>query len=290
MENREYKDSLFKNLFSIPEYSVELINALLDTNYTIRDIKNVTLTNVLKKDIYNDLAFLTSGNELIVLIEHQSTLNCNMPLRMLLYLVDEYKRIIDSNNFNLYRNKLIKLPTPKFFVIYTNEEAEEKSILRLSDSFDGETTLNLDVICYNILKPNTINEKSKTLHDYASFLQFVLSSLKQGKTLKEAIELAVIECQKSETLNQYLNDRKSEVFDMLALEFDIDKLKAASYEDGMEDGIQWGMKKGREEGREENRKEMIIAFFQSGISVEQIAKAVKLPEETILQILEDKKH
>ena len=118
----------------------------------------------------------------------------------------------------------------------------------------------------------------------------MLSYLKQGKTLKEAIELAVIECQKSETLNQYLNDRKSEVFDMLALEFDIDKLKAASYEDGMEDGIQWGMKKGREEGREENRKEMIIAFFQSGISVEQIAKAVKLPEETILQILEDKKH
>src|SRR5699024_6165419 len=134
----------------------------------------------------------------------------------------------------------------------------------------------LDVICYNILKPNTINEKSKTLHDYASFLQFVLSSLKQGKTLKEAIELAVIECQKSETLNKYLNDRKSEVFDMLALEFDMDKLKAASYEDGMEDGIQWGMQK----GREENRKEMIIAFFQSGISVEQIAKAVKLPEET----------
>jgi len=282
MENREYKDSLFKNLFSIPEYSVELINALLDTNYTIHDIKNVTLTNVLKKDIYNDLAFLTSKNELIVLIEHQSMLNCNMPLRMLLYLVDEYKRIIDSNNFNLYRNKLIKIPPPKFFVIYTNEEAEEKSILRLSDSFDGETTLNLDVICYNILKPNTINEKSKTLHDYASFLQFVLSSLKQGKTLKEAIELAVIECQKSETLNQYLSDRKSEVFDMLALEFDIDKLKAASYEDG----IEWGIKK----GREENRKEMIIAFFESGISIEQIAKAVKLPEETILQIVEDKEH
>ena len=278
MENRQYKDSMFKNLFSIPEYSVELINALLDTNYAVTDIKNVTLSNVLKQDIYNDLAFLTSNNELIVLIEHQSTLNCNMPLRMLLYLVDEYKRIIDSNNFNLYRNKLIKLPTPKFFVIYTNEEAEEKSVLKLSDSFDGKTALELEVICYNILKPNILNEKSKTLHDYAAFLQFVLSYLKHGKNLKEAIELAVMKCQKAEILKQYLKERKSEVFDMLALEFDIDKLKAASYEDGVEEG--------RAEGLAEGRKEIILAFFQSGISIEQIAKTVKLPEEKILEILE----
>ena len=64
----------------------------------------------------------------------------------------------------------------------------------------------------------------------------MLSYLKQGKTLKEAIELAVIECEKSKTLNQYLNDRKNDVFNMLALEFDIDKLKAASYEDGVEEG------------------------------------------------------
>ena len=49
MENRQYKDSMFKNLFSIPEYSAELINALLDTNYAVTDIKNVTLSNVLKK-------------------------------------------------------------------------------------------------------------------------------------------------------------------------------------------------------------------------------------------------
>ena len=82
----------------------------------------------------------------------------------------------------------------------------------------------------------------------------------------------MIECQKSETLKTYLNNKKSEVFDMLALEFDIDKLKAASYEDGIEDGCE----------------EMIRAFFQSGVSIEQIAKAVKLPKEKILQIIEEK--
>lgn len=67
---------------------------------------------------------------------------------------------------------------------------------------------------------------------------------------------------------------------MLALEFDIDKLKAASYEDGIEDG--------RKEGREEGREEMIKAFFQSEVSIEQIAKAVKLPKEKIIQIIEEK--
>ena len=66
---------------------------------------------------------------------------------------------------------------------------------------------------------------------------------------------------------------------MLALEFDIDKLKAASYEDGLEDGYA--------KGRTEERKEMILAFFQSGVSIEQIEKAVKLPKEKILEILEN---
>ena len=157
------------------------------------------------------------------------------------------------------------------------------------------------------MKPNILNEKSKTLHDYAAFLQFVLSYLKHGKNLKEAIELAVMECQRSEILNQYLKERKSEVFDMLALEFDIDKLKAASYEDGIEEGRAEGRVEGRAEGlaegraeglskgiakgivkgRVEERKEMILAFFQSGVSIEQIEKAVKLPKEKILEILEN---
>lgn len=269
MENREYKDSMFKDLFSIPKNSVELINALLNTDYKEEDIENVTLSNVLKKDIYNDLAFLTKENELIVLIEHQSTLNCNMPLRMLLYLVDEYKRIIDANDLNLYRNTLISLPTPKFFVIYTNEQAQEQQVLKLSDCFQGETSFELEVVCYNILKSNILSEKSKTIQEYATFIQLVFTYLKERISLKQAIEKAMEDCQKSGTLESYLKNRRSEVFDMLALEFDIDKLQAASYADGIEKG----------------RIEMIKAFYESGTSIEDIARATKVSKEEILKIV-----
>ncbi len=265
MENREYKDSMFKDLFSIPKNSAELINALLDTNYKEEDIENVTLSNVLRKDIYNDLAFLTKENELIVLIEHQSTLNCNMPLRMLLYLVDEYKRIIDANDLNLYRNTLISLPTPKFFVIYTNEQAQEQQVLKLSDCFQGETSFELEVVCYNILKSNILGEKSKTIQEYATFIQLVFTHLKEKMSLKQAIEKAMEDCQRSGTLETYLKNRRSEVFDMLALEFDIDKLQEASYADGIEEGLLLAAKK----------------MIEKGKSYEEVSKILDIPQQSI---------
>ncbi|MDR2044572.1 MAG: hypothetical protein LBQ15_09455 [Clostridium sp.] len=44
-----------------------------------------TLDDVLFMDRVNDLAFLV-GDLLIVLMEHQSSLNENLPLRLLLYV------------------------------------------------------------------------------------------------------------------------------------------------------------------------------------------------------------
>jgi len=44
-----------------------------------------TLENVVYMDLYNDISFEIAG-KLVVLIEHQSTINPNMPLRFLLYI------------------------------------------------------------------------------------------------------------------------------------------------------------------------------------------------------------
>jgi len=79
-------------LFGEKDKLAELYNAIHDTNYTPNDIAITTLQNVLFMGKLNDIAF-TLGNRLIVLVEHQSSINPNMPLRFLLYISRIYREL-----------------------------------------------------------------------------------------------------------------------------------------------------------------------------------------------------
>jgi hypothetical protein len=85
--NHNHKDSVFSLLFSEPPAALELYNAVTGQNYPPdTKLEIVTLSNALFKGQLNDVAFVVD-DRLVVLIEHQSTINNNIPLRMLMYLV-----------------------------------------------------------------------------------------------------------------------------------------------------------------------------------------------------------
>ena len=98
--NRKYKDSVFVDLFSEDEKAKEnflsLYNALHNT--TLKDteqLKSVRLDQVLYMTFYNDVSYLVE-NKIIVLAEHQSTINPNMPLRCLEYVSRLMKRFLNQ--------------------------------------------------------------------------------------------------------------------------------------------------------------------------------------------------
>jgi hypothetical protein len=74
-----------------------------------------TLEGVLFKSRMNDISFAI-GNRVVVLIEHQSAVNENMPLRLLLYIAKIYETITGEKD--IYRKKKIPLPLPEFIVLY----------------------------------------------------------------------------------------------------------------------------------------------------------------------------
>ena len=77
---RDYKDTLFTDLFSDKENALSLYNALNQTSYTnVEELEIVTLSDVLYMHQKNDVSILFQNE--ITLWEHQSTLNYNMPLR-----------------------------------------------------------------------------------------------------------------------------------------------------------------------------------------------------------------
>lgn len=99
--DREYKDRLFRLVFSNKEDLLSLYNAVSGTEYEDPDELEInTLGNVLYLSMKNDISFLVSGT--LNLYEHQSTYNPNMPMRGLLYYAKLYEKIIARNNINIY--------------------------------------------------------------------------------------------------------------------------------------------------------------------------------------------
>ena len=234
--NKNYKDSVFTKLFSNKKELLNLYNAIKDTNYNINDtdINIITLENILFMDRKNDLCF-TINDKLVVLIEHQSSINNNMPLRFLFYITREYEKIIDDKN--IYKSNLIKIPTPEFIVLYNGKNEYPKSNkLYLSDAFYYKDNLNLelvvDVININYDVHNIILDKSNTLNGYSYFVYLVREYQKQFKTkieksdlLEYSIKKAIETCIEKNILNDFLKSNGSEVINMLSVEFNLDVAK-----------------------------------------------------------------
>ena len=120
--NNRYKDSVFTKLFSDKQKVLELYNAVENKNYpSTTEIEINTLDGVLYLDRINDVSFILE-DKLIVLVEQQSTINENMPLRFLLYICKLYEEFIVATKSNIYRTNLTKIPRPEFICLYNGKD------------------------------------------------------------------------------------------------------------------------------------------------------------------------
>jgi hypothetical protein len=140
--NRQYKDSVFSLLFSDPAALRELYGAITgvelapDIPLTIN-----TLEGVLYKTFHNDISF-EIARKLVVLIEHQSSVNPNMAVRLLMYIARVYEKLIATRN--LYGRKKLSIPRPEFIVLYNGTEPyPDEAVLKLSEAFEDPASLGL---------------------------------------------------------------------------------------------------------------------------------------------------
>ena len=133
----------------------------------------MTLQGTFFNDEKNDVSFL-AGTRQIVLMEHQSTLNENMPLRMFWYMAKLYRKQVPKDA--PYRTRRIRLPAPCFYVFDNGlDPAPDEWEMRLSEAFEGEpTSLELCVKAYNIneIPGSRILERSRTLKGYSMFVVY----------------------------------------------------------------------------------------------------------------------
>jgi hypothetical protein len=300
--NREYKASVFSLLFGEEDALRGLYEALEgvalppDLPVTIN-----TLEDALFKTRINDISF-EAGEKLVVIIEHQSTVSPNMPLRLLSYIARIYEKITAGKKRRWYGKKGFSIPRPEFIVLYNGVDPfPDEQTIRLSDAFEDVSALGLPSIAPTGAPPPdleltakvfNINEghnrdmvqKNETLSGYVLFIAKVRefeTALSGGRNpadvsrddRKELVKTAIIQavqwCIANNILKPFLEQNGSEVINMLFGEWKL------------EDALVVEREEGREEGREKRETEIARNALTKGVSVEIISDITGLSTETI---------
>lgn len=281
--NRKVKDRLFRYVFCNDKASLlELYNALNRTSYTNADaLEIVTMDSVIYMSMKNDIAFVLYG--VIQLYEHQGSFNPNMPVRFLIYLGQEYEKIIARRKQNVYGSKMITLPTPQCIVFYNgSRDMPEEKLLRLSDAYENKNLessleLNVRMININFGHNKELMQKCRKLYEYSYFVAQIRDNTDQGMQLSEAVDRAVNYCMEKDILSDILEEHRMEVVGMLINEFNERKhwklVTRAAIEQGKKEGLQIGLEEGRAKGQAEGIETGIAEGIAKGIE-KGIAKGI----------------
>ncbi|MBO6089021.1 MAG: hypothetical protein J6P37_01740 [Lachnospiraceae bacterium] len=281
--NREYRSDLFSMLLNEKEYALDVYNAVNDSDYDDpEEIEIISLEHGVSLSMRNDASFVLdmSANY----YEHQSTYNPNMPLRHLIYFIEDVRWKIEKENKNLFGKSKIKIPTPHFVVFYNGEEKRpEFEIQKLSASFCKETDEpELEVICkvYNINPGNNkeLLKRTEVLRSYAYIVENVRDKIKT-MSLKDAIHTTIDECISKGILCDFLSKNRREVEKVMNLDFTFKRQ------------IELTRKEERELGREEGREESVLSLLKKGkITLSEAAEELGIDEAKIQEMIQINKN
>ena len=295
-----YRDSLFRKYFEHPDKLAALHELLTGIPTAEQNVEIKTLKSVLCNRLKNDISFKV-GDRFIVLFEHQSTINPNMPARMLLYSAMLYRKMLSKES--IYSKKLIPLPAPEFYVLYNGKEPwTDNSKLYLSSAFaKNQHNLELVVTVRNIRynKDNELLQKYKPLHDYSFFVYDVEKRVASGDSLADAIRSATDYCINHNIMRDYLSANYEEVFEMMSLRWNEKDAKKYWQKEAREEGHAAGLVEGRAQGLSQGhaqglaqgRMSATIAFIKNLISMRMpysdIAKATITSIEEVQRIAKE---
>ena len=204
-----------------------------------------------------------------------------MPLRLLSYVTD----IINLNIVNkdkLFGNTQVKIPTPKFYVMYNGKQSFGSKEQRLSEAFilqDNEPSLELiaKVIDINVGSGETALTRSVTLQGYSLLVDKIRKNESTGMPRDKAIIKAMDSCIDEDVLVEFLTTHYTEVLKMLNWEYDADAVeRVIRYEEREE-----GRKEGLAEGKAEEKILIAQNLLNLDVSIDKIITATGLTKEEI---------
>ena len=294
--NREYRDRLFKFIFGNSdkkEWTLSLYNALNGSQYSDANaIELNTIDSVVYMNMKNDVSFLI-GDEMN-LYEQQSTFNPNIPMRFLMYAGMLFSKYVQSNeDFNIYSGTLQKAPTPKCVCFYNGAvDKDDRTTLRLSDSFSGDSDIEVRVAMININfdRNKELLAACQPLWEYSLFVHRVRVNKDIMGDLEQAVDAALRELPEESLIKPYLVANKAEVKEMCLTEYEEERVLAGKFAEGVEKGIGIGVEKGIGIGVEKGIgigvEKGIGIGVEKGIGIGRLNVIIELVKDGVLSVME----
>ena len=236
MTNPRVRDTLFCKYAGTASNLLAISNAIRGTNHTDASrIQINTLQGSFYSKLKNDISFILD-TLIMMLIEHQTTLNPNMPVRLLNYVAELFKIYLEPEKRKMYSSSLIQIPAPEFYVFYDGDDTSfERKILKLSDAFKAPSDkLELIVHVYNLATGMNEDLKNicKPLREYSTFSNHYKMLRKQGLDIDEAVRDTIRYCIDNNVMKDYLLHNESEVINMFGFEWNEKEEREALLEAG----------------------------------------------------------
>jgi len=156
----------------------------------------------------------------VVLIEHQSTINPNMAIRLLMYIARVYEKMLTGKSLN--SGKRLAIPHPEFFVLYNGKAPyPDEEVLRLSDAFEKPEALGLEekaapslelvvrVININEGRNTELVDKCRKLAEYSVFIAKVRTYEQELGDKEAAMKAAIKFCRDHDILSTFLEQHST---------------------------------------------------------------------------------
>ena len=151
-----------------------------------------------------------------MLIEAQSTWTMNIIVRALIYLATTYQEYFARQGIDLYGSKKVELPEPEFYVIYKGDRKQRPGYISLSEEFFGGKKTALEIKVRMLYGDN----KEDIIGQYVTFTKVYEEQRKIHGRTKETILETIRICKDENCLKEYLENRESEVVDIMMTLFD----------------------------------------------------------------------
>ncbi len=264
--NREYKDSVFRNLFSDKNYMYQLYKVLHpEDDATIDELEYVTLERVLVHDIYNDLG-IRVGDRLLIMVEAQATLTDNIVIRCLMYLMRTYQEYFKQTQQSLYGRTRVHMPIPELYVIYTGDETVRSEYISLSEAFFDGQSVAIDAR----VKILTDGQEGDILNQYVRFTRAMKAQIDVYGQTRKAVEEAIHYYMSHDILKDYLETREKEVTDIMITLYDQKEV----LEDYVASERREAEERGEGRGDEKRAKSTAVMMYKDNMPLPVISKYV----------------
>ena len=261
----------------------DIYNALHNKQIGKEDvIRFIKLKSVFFHKVRNDVSFAVN-DQIMILLEHQSTINENMAFRCLEYITALYASQMKAED--KFMPTPLQLMLPEIYTLYNGKASyPARKILPLSALFKVKTDdpqLELKVTVININHPD--NEEFLKACPILKGYKHLVDKVEEYKTLygEESYTRAIEDCIKEKIeIADYLERKTVEVMHMFSLEYNFNaELNAYKKAGRME-----GKAEGRAEGRAEGFSEVVQAMKKKNFSIEDIVNILDVPKEKIEEL------